>query len=784
MPLTIARLRQGIVILAGLLVAVLIGFLIYAHYRIRRFERDLPARLGANVQQTANGYTYSQSSNGHTLFTIHASRLIQYKRGGNATLHDVAITLYGPPGSKRVDKIQGASFSYDAKNQIVTAQGIVSIDLQGFGNGGKAASPQNAIHVRTSGLVFNQKTGEADTAQHTEFSFPKASGSSTGAHYNSKTGVLVLDSNVAMTAAARNRLAVLHASHARIERESNEAFLLNPSTQYGSEKGSSDAAVVTFRDDGSAQSIHAQGHVHVVTADGAALNTPDSLMELNDKSQLTRADLTGGLKFVSSRPDEQMRGSARTGTLIFGGNSALRQARFRGGVNFADTVARIANDPKGSASRNIAAASLDVDFVRDPHGKKTIARQALAIGNASVRLVATFSKGAPQSTTINGDKLLALLSPDGKSIRQLNGTGNTRFVDVAKDGSTNTSAGNTLGITFSAQPGAKRAPHAAPPLQIDTAVQDGNVVLTQTPAQKPGAPAPASLTAWAQHSEYHAADQRLSLTGNPRLQQDSELQLTAAQIDYHRDSGDATASGGVKATYGSGAKARLSINGNGPIHVTADHAVLRHSTGVSTFYGAASTDARMWQGADSILAPVIELTREPQTLKAHGSAGSSGAVVVASLTSAAGPDHRPSPIRIQSRTLVYVDAQHRADFSGQVTATGAEGVVHANNAQAYFTTAPPSAQHAAGGQSRLDHIIATGQVVLTGKGRTGTGERLVYTASDGKYVLSGSPGNPPRMEEAGKGVTTGAKLIFDTQNGSVMVSGGRSSAVTVTRAPK
>jgi lipopolysaccharide export system protein LptA len=306
MPITIARLRQGILILAGLLVAVLIGFLLYARYRLRHFEKDLPARLGVNIEQTANGYTYSQSSKGHTLYTIHASKLIQYKEGGDATLHDVAITLYGPLGSNRVDKIYGSDFDYDAKNQIVRAQGTVMIDLQGFGDGGSAGSPQNNIHVKTSGLVFDQKTAQADTSQHTEFSFPRASGSSTGAHYNSKTGILVLDSQVEIATTTQGDIAVVHASHAQIVRDSRQAFLLNPQTDYQGGKGISDTAIVSFRDNGSAQTINAQGHVRIVTADGAIITASNSQTELNDQSQPTRTDMAGGVTFASNTPSPEL----------------------------------------------------------------------------------------------------------------------------------------------------------------------------------------------------------------------------------------------------------------------------------------------------------------------------------------------------------------------------------------------------------------------------------------------------------------------------------------------
>ncbi|MGA7317957.1 MAG: hypothetical protein WBX22_28780, partial [Silvibacterium sp.] len=79
MRITVARLRRSIIVLACLLFLVLAGFFVYARYRFRRFEKDLPAKLGIDIQQTASGFTYSQSSKGHTFFTIHASKLVQYK---------------------------------------------------------------------------------------------------------------------------------------------------------------------------------------------------------------------------------------------------------------------------------------------------------------------------------------------------------------------------------------------------------------------------------------------------------------------------------------------------------------------------------------------------------------------------------------------------------------------------------------------------------------------------------------------------------------------------------
>src|SRR5271154_3014219 len=174
MRLTVARFRLGIIVSACLLLLVLAGFFGYARYRIHRVAKDLPARLGIDIQQTADGFTYSQSSRAHTFFTIHASKLVQLKNGGHASLHNVAITLYGPEGSNRADKIYGSDFDYDPQSGIATAKGEVQIDLGGLG---AVQTPQtgaaqdahgqsNTIHVKTSGLTFNSKTDDAFTGEY------------------------------------------------------------------------------------------------------------------------------------------------------------------------------------------------------------------------------------------------------------------------------------------------------------------------------------------------------------------------------------------------------------------------------------------------------------------------------------------------------------------------------------------------------------------------------------------------------------------------------------------
>jgi lipopolysaccharide export system protein LptA len=282
-----------------------------------------------------------------------------------------------------------------------------------------------------------------------------------------------------------------------------------------------------------------------------------------------------------------------------------------------------------------------------------------------------------------------------------------------------------------------------------------------------------------------------------------------------RKTGNATATGDVKATYhevkgqqGKGQK-NVGFAGTGPVHVVADHARLDHATDVTTFYGKAGEQARLWQGNDSVSAPVLELSRAHGTLSAHGqgSAPAVNAVFTSSQTNRqtnpqadsvanskanakAPAPAAPSVVRLQSRTLFYAENDHKAVFSGGVVAQTSSGILHSSFMDLYFSQGPSAAkapdqqgsQKSPGAPSEsVSKIVARGAVQLEQPGRKGTGEELTYTAADGKFVLTGTGAAPPRLSDQARGVVTGAALIFNDRDDSVVVSGGASNAVTQTR---
>ncbi len=201
--------------------------------------------------------------------------------------------------------------------------------------------------------------------------------------------------------------------------------------------------------------------------------------------------------------------------------------------------------------------------------------------------------------------------------------------------------------------------------------------------------------------------------------------------------------------------------------------------------------ARLWQGANSVSAPVIELSRNPQTLKAYGEPAASNAVTTV-IASAADGKRPPSVFSVHSRQLLYIDSDHKATFTGAVVAEDADGVVHSDQTEVFLVAAsqvgktPGPSGSVAGSSagpsaSRIDRILATGHVVLQQPGRRGTGERLVYTAQDGKFVLTGTSATPPHLYDQARGNVTGEALIFNSQDDSVSVTGGQTRAVTDTR---
>jgi len=135
-------------------------------------------------------------------------------------------------------------------------------------------------------------------------------------------------------------------------------------------------------------------------------------------------------------------------------------------------------------------------------------------------------------------------------------------------------------------------------------------------------------------------------------------------------------------------------------------------------------------------------------------------------------------VRIASHELIYSDPLRQADFTGGVVAQSADGTMKSREATAYLRGADANTGAGIGGSAgtqqsgtialggRIERVVAAGKVDVEQPGLHATGERLVYTASDGLYLLTGAGGSQPRVTDA-QGTTTGVAIEFHAGDCSV-----------------
>ncbi len=369
----------------GLVIAALVGFLVVGRWRSHFNVREIPKRLGVNIQQEANGVTYTQAHGGHTLFKIHASKVVQLREGGRALLHDVQIELYSVDG-KSVDRITGNEFEYDQKGGTAKATGPVEIVIErpgvapaiapnaktgsaDKGKGAALASVANVaatgqIDVKTSGLIFDQKSGRATTTERVAFSTLQGEGTSVGATFDSDSGELVLDSAVELNVHRTAETVALRAQHAEFARTDLLCRMRGAVANYRGGQASAGAAVIHFRQDGSATRLDATDGFAMTTATGAHVVSPAGTMEFDQKNHPERGHLEGGVTMESAGEGRQVRGTAPTADLVFTGNGDLRHIHLERGVmmHSEQTTQTEGNQPELRVRRDWRSPVADVDF--------------------------------------------------------------------------------------------------------------------------------------------------------------------------------------------------------------------------------------------------------------------------------------------------------------------------------------------------------------------------------------------------------------------------------------
>jgi lipopolysaccharide export system protein LptA len=742
MPLNVRNLRRWFALAMILMIAIVTGMYLYARWRVQNALKKVPGKIGLEIQQSAEGFSVSKSEQGRTIFTARAAKVIQFRQGGRAELQQVTITVYGRDAS-RFDQIYGDQFEYDPKSGDISANGEVQIDLEanpaGLANPDQAPPKElkNPIHVRTRGLVFNQKSGDAYTRDKVEFSTPQVNGWAQGATYSSKTNTLNLDSRIMVnvTGPSSSRLT---AASGRITKEPRRVVLERVDLERGTQRIQSNRATLFLNDKNLMDKVLAEGDVRIAATgktDVKATGDQAEVFLAGDQKDTLRSAVLSGNVHIEATGAQPLEANAGRITVNFTGRNLVAGAR-------AEENVRLLQKPSNTQNaQQVELTAPRIDFaVAD--GRRL--ENAVTSGAAQITLTPVDASNQP--TRVTAGVFTARF--DNNRLTSLHGAPDATITSAIPGQPDRVSTSQTLDVAFKSQGG------------MENLRQDGGVHYRDGERE-----------AWAEHARYFATDSMLALTGSPRLVSQG-LTVTAPTLRLDRRSGEASAEGGVKSTYSelkpqSGGALLASSD---PIHVTARNMHADRGSGIATYTG----DARLWQGPNAIQATTIQFDREQRKVTAQAGPAKKVSTVLSQTTS----DGKTVLVTIASGGLSYVDSEHQVHFDGGVLMRSADATVTADKLDVFLVaTAQPNAQQQLGTAGRLEKVVGQGHVVVQQPGRRATSEQLTYTAAEDKFVMTGGR---PSIFDAERGQVTGDSLTFFRRDDRVIVEGTDSSP-TVTR---
>jgi lipopolysaccharide export system protein LptA len=784
---SIAQVRKWLVVSVVVLVAAVAVSYWIARSRVGPTLHNVPAQLGIDIQQTSEGFSLSKSEGGRTLYTIRASKAVQFKAGGHADLRNVHIVVYGREHD-RYDQIYGNQFTYDPQTGDINAVGEVHIDLQGNAEGPQKpdqAPPEelkNPIHLLTHSLTFNQKTGVAHTDEVVEFRTSQANGSAKGAYYDSKSNELLLKSDVHIVTTGAHP-AIITGSNGTIQKTPRQATLENARIEQPDRTLTADKGTMLFEADNTVQHVVAEGNVHIQSRGPSIVDItgPRGDVNMGPNNSVAQTILSGGAKF-ESHGASVAHGSADKFVLDFDDqNQPLRLHMVKD--------ARMMQDPKtgksgssgqpGGQPMEIAADQLDFLLENgnqlktgDTVGKATITIFPAPPGSRKQKVASQGDKetGGNSTTVATAGKFHATFDSNNR-MQTLHGAPDSRIVSTSPGEPDKVSVARNLDVAF------------APDGGVQKLVQTGDFQYREASVK----PDTGGREAFADVATYTPSDAMLLLTGSPRVI-DGGVTTTAVTVRINRQTGDGFADDNVKTTY-SDLKPQPDgalLASSDPVHVTAQHMTAHKQPGVAHYTG----NVRLWQTANVVRAPKIDFDDQKRSLVAESDASQK----VLSLFMQRGQDGKLTPVDVTSDKLTYTDEERRARYTGDVFAKTATNTINSQQIDVYLKPADPDAKGAtpatssaaqkkstipgSDGPSQIDHMVAVGKVIVTGPNRRAVGDRLVYTAEDGKYFLTGKS---PSIFDAEHGTVWGDSLTFYSHDDRVLVESKRSSP-TITRA--
>ena len=180
-----------------------------------------------------------------------------------------------------------------------------------------------------------------------------------------------------------------------------------------------------------------------------------------------------------------------------------------------------------------------------------------------------------------------------------------------------------------------------------------------------------------------------------------------------------------------------------PAHISAEHLVADTARGHAVYSGK----GRLWQGQSEIEGDTtlgcnrrINVSEDYAWSSAAAWSPGQEAATIWRKTTKSLPNKtvsrtaHPAPQlgHVRGELLTYWETESRARVENDARVDSEQGSIQANRIDLYFSDSGASS-----GTKQLSRSVANGDVTVRQEDRRGTSERAEYTASEGKFVLSG-----------------------------------------------
>ena len=678
----------------------------FAVFVALQFRRRAPAPVSAPIVRT-DPTAVVESTAGHTTRLTGSREDVIVKYEKEFTYPDGSIKLQGVHIVREEHDGGGRTFDVTAKE----------------GKAGKDESTltlEGAVHltasdkttVRTEQATYDRSNAAIRASGAVEFSHGRLSGTGVGMVYDQNSDVLSLlaQANVHVAADDKRKGAadIVSGKATFARREKTVRFEETVTIRREGQAIDADTAVgYLTADEDHIERVELRGHSHITMANAAA----------GAVRELTSADMN--LKYG---PDGQ----------------SLEHATLDG-----DASIQLAGEAK-RPGRQIAAKTIDVTLAPDGATPTAlIAREGV--------LLTLPPEGDVPGRTIRS----AALDAQGEPRRGLNRARFAGNVEFREQGNRLDRRANAATLDVSLKPG----------IDVEDARFEHGVRFVD-----------GRMIAVAAAGRYQLDKGTLALSGTERGAEvphmnNEQISVDGTTIDVTLNGPKVKAEGAPVKSVLQPAKKQGDKAADGrrmPAMLKSDQAVTVLSKAID-YDGTASKstytgDVRLFQGDTSIKSATIVLDDK------SGDLAASGGVTTTTLLEQSTPDKSKNDAKAKDKNrervlsiatakdFAYDDDLRQLTYTGDAHMTGPQGDMTADKIELYLK---PSGDE-------LDRAESYEKLTLREQNRTTTGNRLTYTTTDEKYVVTGAP--VEITDECGR-VTTGRTLTFTKATDTIVVDG-------------